>query len=60
MSLEVEADEESGVSPLTPLRRLVTSRSGDQVELRELHVARNVHPSACGPVIRNVLGSVAN
>ena len=60
VSLEMEADQESGVGSLASLCGLVTSGGGDQVELRELHVAGNVDSSACGPVIRNVLGSVAN
>ena len=60
MSLEVEADQESGVGSLASLCCLVTSGGRDQIELRELHVAGNVDPPACGPIIRNVLGSVAD
>ena len=60
VSLEVEADQESGVCSLASLSRLVTSGGGDQVELRELHVAGNVDPSACGPVVGDVLRRVAD
>ena len=60
MSLQVEADQESGVGSLASLRGLVTSRRCDQIELTELHVAGNVDTSPCRPVIRDVLGSVAN
>ena len=60
MSLQVEADQEGGVAPLAPLRGLVASGRGDQVKLRELHVAGNVDPSACGPVVGDVLRRVAD
>ena len=60
MSLKVKADQEGGVCSLASLCGLVTSRSGNQIELRQLHVTGNIDTSACGPVIRNVLGSVAN
>ena len=59
VSLEVEADQEGGVSPLASLRGLVTSGGGDQIKLGELHVAGNVDTPPCGPVVRNVLGGVA-
>ena len=60
MSLEVEADQESGVGSLASLCCLVTSGGGDQIELGELHVAGNVDTPACRPIIRDVLGGVAN
>ena len=59
MSLQVEADQESGVGSLASLCCLVTSGGRDQIELRELHVAGNVDTPPCGPVVRNVLGGVA-
>ena len=60
VSLEVEADQESGVCSLASLCCLITSGGRDQIELRELHVAGNVDSSACGPIVRDVLGSVAD
>ena len=51
-----------GSQPLTVVEPdgLVAGGSGDEVELRELHVAGNVDSSACGPVVRNVLRGVAD
>ena len=38
--------------------RLIASGSGDEVELRELHVAGDVDPSSSGPLVGEVRGGV--
>ena len=37
---------------------LVAGGSGDEVELRELHVAGDVDPSSSGPLVGEVRGGV--
>ena len=40
--------------------RLIASGSGDQIKLRELHVAGNVDPAASRPLVGEVRGGVAD
>ena len=49
-----------GSQPLTVVEPdgLVAGGSGDEVELRELHVAGDVDPSSSGPLVGEVRGGV--
>ena len=39
---------------------LIASRSRDEVELRELHIAGNVDPPASGPLVHQIRGGVTD
>ena len=60
VALEVKADQEGGVGALVQHDSRVARRRRDQVELRQLHVGRNVDAPPLGPVVHQVVHRVAN